>query len=55
MSECRDDGLFSDSTRDGEGREAQTGEVIAKARNGRRHETGRAQAPKLAGDAGRGN
>jgi hypothetical protein len=53
VGESRDDGLFSDSTSGGDGRAAQTGQVVAIAMNDFLDETELAQAPKLARDAGR--
>jgi hypothetical protein len=55
VGECRDDALLSDSTSGGDGRAAKAGKVVAIAMNDRLDETELAQAPKLAGDAGRGN
>ncbi len=45
--------MFSDSTSGGDGRAAEAGKVIAIAMNDLLDETELAQAPKLAGDAGR--
>jgi hypothetical protein len=55
MGKSRDNALFSDSTSGGDGRSAKAGKVIAIAMNDLLDETELAQAPKLAGDAGRGN